>query len=117
MDSPFRFEYLDAERLLPVLVRKAACRALTIICVECWPRLMCACCVRERRRNHLSVRANAPGNSYCAPTYVVVQTDKSDANVKKIDRGRALGELTNVDARHIKGATRPVPFTRASKSD
>jgi hypothetical protein len=24
MDSPFRVEYLDAERLLPVLVRKAA---------------------------------------------------------------------------------------------
>jgi hypothetical protein len=24
MDSPFRIEYLDAERLLPVLVRKAA---------------------------------------------------------------------------------------------
>jgi hypothetical protein len=27
MDSPFRLEYLDAERMLPVLVRKAACRA------------------------------------------------------------------------------------------
>jgi len=24
MDSPFRIEYLDAERMLPVLVRKAA---------------------------------------------------------------------------------------------
>jgi len=24
MDPPFRIEYLDAERLLPVLVRKAA---------------------------------------------------------------------------------------------
>jgi hypothetical protein len=24
MDSPFRVEYLDAERMLPVLVRKAA---------------------------------------------------------------------------------------------
>jgi hypothetical protein len=29
MDRPFRVEYLDAERLLPVLVRKAARRAVT----------------------------------------------------------------------------------------
>jgi len=28
MDSPFRIEYLDAERLLPVLVRKAAWKGL-----------------------------------------------------------------------------------------
>src|ERR1035441_2958448 len=67
MDLPFHIEYLDAERLLPVLLRKAARRIVN----------------REKRwatwarrepwwaQGRWSVRDNPRRNSHCAPTHTL----------------------------------------------
>jgi len=68
MVLPFRVEYLDTERLLPVLVRKAAWRAVTKISEGRWSGPTCARRARERWRNRWSVRAKGCRNYHCAPT-------------------------------------------------
>jgi hypothetical protein len=68
MYSPFRLEYLDAERLLPVLVRKAAGKGLPDTrhagpeCADRCPPTY------EARSKRWTERARTGGNSHCAPT-------------------------------------------------
>ena len=68
MDSPFRIDYLDAERLLPVLVRKQPDRASAQIrkrseAVDVYPPR------REACANPKFLCADACRNSHCAPAF------------------------------------------------
>ena len=70
-DPPFRLEYLDAERLLPVLVRKAARKGRQEGQRSTLEGIDVGAPGRKTPANPSSLRANARRNSHCAPTVPV----------------------------------------------
>jgi hypothetical protein len=68
MDLPFCIEYLDAERLLPVLVRKAARKGRQEGQRSTLEGVDVGAPGRKTPANPSSLRANARRNSHCAPT-------------------------------------------------